>query len=209
MEQDMNRNKKIFTFFFVAAFALFAGRVSFAQDQAKPIGDASYEAMLYVVLGSNEPVPGAELPKNISGVTRQLRDNFSFSNYRLLNTYIGRIANNGSLEYKSVATLQNATDREIDSPSFLEWSLNNLRSSEAAPSGDLLVMQMFRFGARVPIKFSSIVEGGKTLQTVNYENVGLTVNRLGVTRNSPTLIGTISLPRTAGTVFLVLSVRPV
>jgi hypothetical protein len=209
MEQDMNRNKKIFTLFFVAAFALLAGRVSFAQVPVKPVSDASYEAMLYVVLGSNEAVPGGELPKNISGVTRQLRDNFSFSNYRLLNTYIGRIANSGSLEYKSVATLQNSAEREIDSPSFLEWSLNNLRSSEATPSGDLLVMQMFRFGARVPIKFTSTSEGGKTMQTVNYENVGLTVNRLGVTQNSPTLIGTISLPRTAGTVFLVLSVRPV
>ena len=205
----MNRNQKIFTIIFVAAVALSAGRISFAQGPGKPIADASYEAMLYVVLGSNDAAPGGELPKNIAGVTRQLRDNFNFSNYRLLNTYVGRIANNGSLEYKSVATLQNATDREIDSPSFLEWSLNNLRTSEAAPSGDLLVMQVFRFGARVPIKFTSAIEGGKTHQTVNYENVGLTVNRLGVAQNSPTLIGTISLPRTAGTVFLVLSVRPV
>ena len=205
----MNRNRKLLIVFFVAAVALFAGRVSFAQVQAKPAPDASYEAMLYVVLGTDEAGPGGELPKNISGVTRQLRENFSFSNYRLLNTYVGRVANNGSIEYKSVASLRNPADRELDSHSFLEWTLANLRSSDAAPSGDLLVMQMFRFGARVPIKFTTPTEGGKTLQTVNYENVGLTVNRLGVTRNSPTLIGTISLPRTAGTVFLVLSVRPV
>ena len=46
----MNRTKKIITFIFVAAVALFAGRVSYAQGQAKPSNDASYEAMLYVVV---------------------------------------------------------------------------------------------------------------------------------------------------------------
>lgn len=206
----MNRSRKILTLVFVAVVVVFGGRVSFAQGEAKPaMGDTNYEAMLYVVLGTNEAGPGADLPKSISGVTRQLRDNFSFSNYRVLNTYVGRIANRGSLEYKSVASLQNATDRELDSPSFLEWNLVDLRSSDTPASGDLLVMQAFRFGARVPVRFTSVAEGGKASSVVNYENVGLTVNKLGVTQNSPTLIGTISLPRTTGTVFLVLAVRPV
>ena len=206
----MNRSRIILTIMFVAAVALFGGRASFAQGEAKPAQrDASFEAMLYVVLGSKEATAGAELPKSIAGVTRQLRDNFDFNNYRLLNTYVGRIANNGSLEYKSVASLQNATDRELDSPSFLEWNLVNLRASDTPASGDLLVMQTFRFGARVPVRFTSVAEGGKTLSVVNYENVGLNVNKLGITQNSPTLVGTISLPRTTGTVFLVLAVRPV
>jgi hypothetical protein len=205
----MTRSRKISIVLFAAAVVIFGGRVSFAQSEVKAQQDASYEAMLYVVLGSNEAVPGAELPKSISGVTRQLRDNFTFNNYRLLNTYIGRMASRGSLEYKSVAALPNASDRELDSPSFLEWSLKDLHSPDAAATGDLLVMQMFRFGARVPIKTNTMVEGGKTLETINYENVGLTVNKLGITQGSPTLIGTIALPRTAGTVFLVLAVRPV
>lgn len=204
----MNRNK-ILTFFFVAAVVVFAGRFSFGQETAKPgIRDGNYEAMLYVVLGSNDTAPGSELPKSISGVTRQLRDHFTFNSYRLLNTYVGRVANNGSLEYKSIASLQDS-DRELDSPSFLEWNLVNLRSGDSPAGGDLLVMQAFRFGARVPVRLVSMGEGGKSNTVANYENVGLNVNRLGITQNSPTLIGTISLPRTTGTVFLVLSVRPV
>lgn len=206
----MDRSRKILTFMFIAAVAVFGGRVSFAQGEAKAaLRDTSFEAMLYVVLGSNEATAGTELPKNIAGVTRQLRDSFSFDNYRLLNTYVGRLANNGSLEYKSMASLQNATDRELDSPSFLEWNLVNLRSSDTPASGDQLVMQTFRFGARVPVRFASIGEGAKASSVVNYENVGLTVSKLGIAQNSPTLIGTISLPRTTGTVFLVLAVRPV
>jgi hypothetical protein len=206
----MNRSRKILTFMFVAAVAVFGGRVSFAQGEAKPApNDTSYEAMLFVVLGTNEAAPGAELPKSIAGVTRQLRDNFSFNNYRVLNTYVGRLADNGSISYKSAASLENSVDRQLDSPTFLEWSIGNLRSSDVRQSGDALIMQTFSFGARVPIRRPLMGEGDKAVHTVNYESVGLNMNRLGVNRNTPTLVGTISLPQTAGTVFLVLSVRPV
>jgi len=203
----MNQPKKILSIIFVAAVVVFGGRISFAQGESKSARESSYEAMLYVVLGSDEAAQGAELPKSLSPVTKQLRDNFAFGNYRLLNTYVGRVANNGSLEYKSVSSLP-GPERELDSPSFLEWQLNGLRSADAAVGNDLLLMQMFRFGARVPIKITAS-EGGKTSQAINYESVGLNVNRLSLTQNSPTLIGTITLPRTAGTVFLVLAIRPV
>ena len=203
----MNQPKKILSIIFVAAVVVFGGRISFAQGESKSARESSYEAMLYVVLGSDEAAQGAELPKSLSPVTKQLRDNFAFGNYRLLNTYVGRVANNGSLEYKSVSSLP-GPERELDSPSFLEWQLNGLRSSDSAVGNDLLLMQMFRFGARVPIKITA-TENGKTNQAINYESVGLNVSRLSVASNSPTLIGTITLPRTAGTVFLVLAVRPV
>lgn len=203
----MNQPKIIVSIIFIAAVTIFGGRISLAQADAKSARESSYEAMLYVVLGSDEAAQGAEIPKSLSPVTKQLRDNFAFGNYRLLNTYVGRIANNGSLEYKSVSSLP-GPERELDSPSFLEWQLNGLRSADTQAGGDLLLMQMFRFGARVPIKITA-TEGGKTNQAINYESVGLNVNRLSVTQNSPTLIGTITLPRTAGTVFLVLAVRPV
>ena len=52
-------------------------------------------------------------------------------------------------------------------------------------------------------------EGGKTIPVTNYESVGLTLQRISIAEGTPTLIGTISLPRTTGTVFLVLTVRPV
>ena len=50
-------------------------------------------------------------------------------------------------------------------------------------------------------------EDGKTSGTMVYEPVGLTVNHLVLPENRPTMIGTISLPKTNGTVFLVLTIR--
>jgi len=43
---------------------------------------------------------------------------------------------------------------------------------------------------------------------LNYEAVGLNMNRVSLPENKPTLIGTLSLPKTTGTMFLVLTVRP-
>ena len=71
-------------------------------------------------------------------------------------------------------------------------------------------MQTFRFGARVPIVIAKIAgDDAKGVPVTNYESVGLTLNRVSLTENSPTLIGTIALPRTTGTVFLVMNIRPV
>lgn len=191
-----------------AAAILFGGLSVFAQGPAETYGP-SYEATLHVVLGSDDAAQKGGLPKAIDAVTKQIRDNFAFGNYRLMNTYYGRLANNGSLEYKSVSSLQNAAS-DIDSPTFLDWQLTNFRRDANTTGRNTLSMQAFRFGARVPLVVSRVPgEGGKTKPVTNYESVGLTLQRISIPENNPTLIGTISLPRTTGTVFLVLTIRPV
>lgn len=194
----MNKPHRTILIFAAAAVLLFGGRVSFAQTP--PAAEQrSYEAVLYVILGSDDATAGDELPPKLGAVGKQIRDNFQFSSYRVLNTYLGRMADNGSLEYKSVSSFQNAS-LEPESPSFLEWHLARLSKD---PNGRNFSFELFRFGARVPVKMGN--EAGKP---VVYESVGLTLNRFGLLEGMPTLIGTISLPKTTGTVFLVMSVRP-
>jgi hypothetical protein len=126
-----------------------------------------------------------------------------------MNTYYGRLANNGSLEYKSVSSLKNAST-ELDSPTFLDWQLASFKADSTNSGKNALSMQTFRFGARVPIVIAKIAgDDARGVPVTNYESVGLTLNRLTVSENAPTLIGTISLPRTTGTVFLVMAIKPV
>ena len=80
--------------------------------------------------------------------------------------------------------------------------------------GNFRVMQngfqarSFRFGARVPVRVGTTRDSaGAVTPVVNYEPVGLTMNMIGLPANTPTLIGTISLPKTTGTIFLVATVR--
>src|SRR5690349_6684807 len=106
----------------VAVLALAA--LTNAQGPApQPMADASFDVSLHLVLGSNEGGRG-DLPGELSAVTKQMRSNFGFSNYRLASTFLGRISNSGSFEYKSVSNIfgQQST---ADSQTFLEWSLGD------------------------------------------------------------------------------------
>jgi hypothetical protein len=193
----------------LSKFLLLVAAIGFAvtvQGQTVPI-EQSFEATLHVVIGSDDTAQRGALPKSLDGVVRQIRDNFTFSSYRLMNTYYGRLANNGSLDYKSVSSLKNVST-ELDAPTFLDWQLANFKAEPPATGRNPLSIQMFRFGARVPIVVSQTPAGdGKTNPVTNYESVGLTLNRLSIAENTPTLVGTISLPRTTGTVFLILTIK--
>lgn len=170
-----------------------------AQQQLEP----SYEVALQVVIGSNDAATRAELPANLSPISKQLKNNFAFSNYRLANTYLGRVSNNGNIEYKSVSNVFGEEPSTDGPQSFLEWSLTNFQVYQTG-----LQARGFRFGARVPVRTVNLGEGGKTVPVVNYESIGLTVNTLGIPANKPTLIGTINLPRSTGTLFLVATIKP-
>jgi hypothetical protein len=194
------------SFLLIIAGLVFTGVSTSAQVNVSS-SEASYEATLYVLIGSDDDAQRGELPKPLSGVAKQIRDTFTFRNYRLMNTYYGRLANNGSLDYKSVSSLKNVST-ELDSPSFLDWQLANFKTETTGSGRNSLSVQLFRFGARVPIVISQLSSGdGKSVPLTNYESVGLTLNRLSIAENDPTLIGTISLPRTTGTVFLVLAIK--
>ncbi|MEO6334145.1 MAG: hypothetical protein ABIO91_04105 [Pyrinomonadaceae bacterium] len=198
----MHLSKKAFSFFVLPIFLLVS--ISSAAAQLSPVEqlEPSYEVALHMVVGSNEPVAGVALPASLSEVSKHLKGNFSFSNYRLANTFIGRVSNTGTIEYKSVF---NILDREssAEAQTFLEWSMVNFR---VVANG--FQARSFRFGARVPVKIQSSKDSaGVANSVVNYEQIGLSMSMIGLPANTPTLVGTISLPNTAGTIFLVATIR--
>ncbi|HEX8638691.1 MAG TPA: hypothetical protein VF692_11550, partial [Pyrinomonadaceae bacterium] len=95
--------KPNFTFKIAVLFVLcFAGlTASFAQPETRAQAEPSYEVVLQVLVGTNEAGQKAAAPANLSAVTKKINNNFAFSNYRLSNTYVSRVANTGSIEYKS------------------------------------------------------------------------------------------------------------
>ena len=175
---------------------------AFSQQESKPQFESSYEALLQVVIGSDQ---AGELPSSLAPIARQLRSNFGYAGYRVANTYIGRLSSGGSLEYKSVADLL-GQPQESDTPTFLEWNLMRLREGKDERGQTVFLADPFRFGARVPVRVGRKTPEGS--EAINYEGVGLTASRISVAPSKPTLVGTISLPKTLGTMFLVLTVRP-
>ena len=165
--------------------------------------EPSYEVALHVVIGSNEAGARGDLPASLNSISRQLKNNFSFSNYRLANTFLGRITNTGNIEYRSVSNIL-GQGSDPESQTFLEWSMGSFRSMQNG-----FQARSFRFGAKVPVRVGSTRdEAGRVNPVINYEPVGLTLSMIGFTPNTPTLVGTISLPKTTGTIFLVATIKP-
>jgi hypothetical protein len=201
-EKTMNQSKRYFSLLAIPLLFLLACSAAFAQADPGQRLEPSYELSLHVVIGSNEAGARGDLPSNLSAISKQLRSNFSFSNYRLANTFLGRISNTGNIEYKAVSNIL-GQETDAESQTFLDWSMTRLRSVE-----NRFQAQSFRFGARVPVRIGSTKDdSGKVTPIVNYEAVGLSMNMIGLPANTPTLIGTISLPRTTGTIFLVATIK--
>jgi hypothetical protein len=202
----MNR-RKIFPLISLAFLFLAAASSQIAQNDQRPPIEPSYDVILQVVAGGDNKIPGQALPQNLSSVARQLKTNYNFPDIRLVNTYVGRVANGGDFEFKSVS---NPFGRaiETDMISFLEWSLSGLRSGHSAAGKAEFMLQAFRFGARIPIKIGVVRDDPKQTPNFSYERVGLTSQRVSLAENSPTLLGSLALPGSDTAMFLVLTLRP-
>lgn len=196
--------KSIIVFCLIFAAAIFVS----AQADDRQV-EPSYEVSLQLFIGSNDSPQRSEIPANMSVVSKQLKTSFNFTNYRLAGTFLGRIANTGNFEYKSMTNIS-GQETDLRSQSFLEWSVLSFRNLPTAKNQPGFQAQSFRFGARVPVVTGSVKdETGRAVSTVNYEGIGLTVGRVGFSENTPTLIGTLNLPGANGTIFLVMTVRSV
>ncbi len=176
----MNRPKLIFVITLVFSAIFVGATVSFAQGDNRQRVEPSYEVSLQVIVGSNDAGQRGELPANLAAISKGLRSSFAFSNYRLASTFLGRISDTGTFQYKSVS---NVLGQEVASasPTFLDWTLENFRSMPSEKGPTAFQAQGFRFGARVPVVTGNFLEGtGKGNPVINYEAIGVTVSKVGV-----------------------------
>lgn len=200
----MNKSK----FFLSAVFLLLCGLTSaFAQTENERLAEPNREVVLQVLIASNSTGGKTNLPPALVNVTKKLSGIYSFSTYNLAATYFGRIANNGNFEYRGMVNNFLPNQKE-EMPVFSEVNLQGLRILSGVNNQPTAQFQNFRYGMRVPVTVTSYkMESGQTSSAVNYENIGLSIQRFGVPENAPTVIGTMTLPKTEETVFLVLTVN--
>lgn len=205
----MNSQKRIFSLLTFSLIFLITTVSLFAQGDQSKIAEPNYEAVLHVLVSSNQSGPVENLPSSLSSVAKQVRGEFGGQGLKLINTYLGRLSNAGNMEYKGVSNSY-VQEAEPGTPSFLEWSLAGMRTMQNPAGQNVYHFQNFRFGARVPVRVASFSgDGGTKAPVFNYEQIGLNISRMGVRENTPTLMGTLTQPRTDGTLFLVLTVRNV
>ncbi len=178
--------------------------VQSAFSQADAIlSETNYDAVLQIVAAADGGTTGQALPQNLQQIAKQLKGSFPAGEFKIVNTYVGRIANGGSFEYKSVSNVFGQS-QDSETPSFWDWSLS-LGKSGAGRSD--IQLQGFRFGARIPVRTGSSSPADRPQTVVNYESIGLTTQRISLREGTPTLLGSLALPKTSGAVFLVLTLR--
>jgi len=183
---------KIAALFFICLLSL---TNSFAQTETQQRQtEPSYEVILNVLTASNNTNDKLPVPKTLSNVLKKLQNTYSLSNYRLDSTYLGRIGNPGGFEYKSIIN----QNQESLVPTFSEWSLNILKNPPNVQGKESIECQGFRFGQRVPVK---------TANGVNYEQIGLNMQRFSLPEGVPTIVGSLTTAKPDELMFLILTVK--
>lgn len=193
----MNKLKTAFSAAALLVVCLFSLTTSFAQIETQPKAPTTYEVVLQTITASNSPADKNSIPSSLVNVVRKLKNLYSFSDYRLSSTYLQRTA--GSIELKSIA---NSIMQDNSTPIFSEWTLAGLRSFPDAQGKNTIQFQSFRFGQRVPVRYS-----GDGSAVVNYEQIGITLQGFGVPENIPTVVGSLSTSKTDELMFLILTVK--
>lgn len=200
----MNKPKFILFTVFLSLIGLTS---AFAQSENEKTAEPNREIVLQVLIASNSPNGKTSLPPALAGITKKLNNIYSFSSYNLAATYFGRIANNGNFEYHGMVNNFLPNQRE-EAQVFSELKLIGLRILSGVNNQPTAQFQNFRYAMKIPVTVASYkTESGQTNSAVNYENIGLSIQRFGVPENTPTVIGTMTLPNSGETVFLILTVN--
>lgn len=183
-------NQPKITFLFGAFFIVFCLSDIYAQQPPKKTAEPSFEVILQTVVASNNAVGKSAVPQSLSGIVKKLKSDFSFSDYRLTSTFMQRVLNKGSFEFKSV----NYDDGQPEPKTiaYSEWIISSLQNLIDENGIDLIQIQDFRFSQRLPIKSS--------------EQVGLTTS-FSLAKNTPTIIGCITPSNQGELTFLILTVK--
>lgn len=198
------KKPKIFVFTILFLFSLSA--VFAQQTEEKKQIEPSYEVVLHVVVASNNSAEKGKLPPSLTSVVNKLKNDYTYSNYNLAATFLERMSASGVIGHTGILNqLKQANDERVY---FSDWGLSGLKAGKDDKGKDLIQFQTFNFGAKVPVvtTFNAKGDGG---EIVNYENIGVRITRFNLPENTPTIIGSLSTPKTDEFIFLILTVRPV
>jgi hypothetical protein len=144
------------------------------------------EIIVQTIVGTTDTTEKSDLPQSLADIGNKLKSSFAFLSYRLSKTQVFRSAE--GFEQKD---------------SFNE-SVTGTTSEEVALRGLKQTQTNFHFDY---FKFSLLL---KTLKSIN--ETAFTVKRFSIESNTPTLLGSVSLPKTDKTfeeaAFIVLTVKP-
>jgi hypothetical protein len=216
----MNLRKSLATCFFSTLLIGFVinGPQAMAQNspEASPVAsqgekkddDTNLDTQLYLLVATNQDVADAKLPAALDTVIRQLRASLPFKNYRLAATLINRVKNDGRLNLKWIGgPLIVSSAASSSTPSFNEFRVNTVKLSTNAAGQDMVKMEGFGFGSRIPIQTgTALASNAPSAPIINYESTGLNTD-ISMREGDAVVVGTLNVGPSGDAIILVMSAR--
>ena len=181
-----------------------------AQDQDAPAKkniETNLDTYLYLIVATNQEVPDEKMPAALEPVVRQLRSTLPFKNYRVSATLINRVKNEGRLNLKWIGgPLVGTAPPSDQTPTFNEFRVNIVRWVTNAEGQQMVHMEGFAFGARIPIKIGGAVASTSTAPIVNYESTGLNTD-ISMREGEAVVVGTLNVGPSGEAIILVMSAK--
>jgi hypothetical protein len=170
--------------------------------------ETNLDTQLYLIVATNQDVVESKLPASLDPVLKQLRATLPFKNYRLAATLLNRVKNEAKVELSWIsgplaASAANATL----TPSFSQFKVRQVKLVRNSEGQQMVQMQGFNFGARIPIQTSgAIAANGAVAPVINYESTGLATD-ISMRESEPVIVGTLNVGTSGDAIILVVSAR--
>jgi hypothetical protein len=169
--------------------------------------ETNLDTQLYLLVATNQDVDDAKMPASLESVIRKLRASLPFKNYRLAATLINRVKNDGRLNLRWVGgPMMASTAASNSTPSFNEFRVNTVKLVKDAGGQQLVRMDGFGFGTRIPIQSTTIASNGPAVPIINYESTGLNTD-ISMREGEPVIVGTLNVGPSGDAIILVMSAR--
>ncbi|MGH9882700.1 MAG: hypothetical protein ACRD6N_14790, partial [Pyrinomonadaceae bacterium] len=118
------------------------------------------------------------------------------------------VKNNGRLSLKWIGgTLLGSAANTTQTPSFNEFNVVNVRLLQDTNGQQIVRMEGFSFGARIPIQSgTAIAASGPAAPIINYEATGLNTD-ISMREGEPVIVGTLNVGPSGEAIILVMSAK--
>lgn len=174
------------------------------QTTQAPEDQTNLDTQLYLLVATNEAVKDPAVPALLDPIVRRLRSSLPFRNYRLAATLINRVKNDGRLNLRWIGgPLSASAAVSAAVPGFNEFKIGNVKLVAGEGGRQLVRMDGFGFGVRIPVT-TGVASNGSPVQITNYESTGLNTD-ISFREGEPVIVGTLNIGPSGDAIILVMS----
>ena len=176
------------------------------SQEEKKNDETNLDTQLYLLVATNQDVADSKLPAALDSVVKQLRTSLPYKNYRLMTTLINRVKNERRLTLKWIGGPLASATAAANTPSFNEFKINSVKLVADDGGRQIVRMEGFVFGARIPIQTGMVASNGSPAPIISYENTGLNTD-ISMREGEAVVVGTLNVGPSGDAIILVMSAK--